>query len=242
MNDPYSVLGIPRTATQEEAAAAYRKLAKKYHPDLNPGDETAAKKMSEINAAYDAIKNGTADSYGSSGSTGGYSGGYPGGAGGYYGDPFGGFGDFGGFGGFGGYGGYGGYGSHQPSPLQTAAMYINAGRYTEALNILNGMKNKSAKWYYYSAIANSATGNSITALNHARIAVNMEPANPEYTDLLHRLESGGQVYRQRSSSNFGGMFSACARSNPCLMCLAANCLLNTCCYGGGMGYGGRFCC
>ncbi len=234
MNDPYSVLGVSRTATQEEVAAAYRKLAKKYHPDLNPGDETAAKKMSEINAAYDAIKNGTADSYGSSGS----SGGYPGGTGGSYGDPFGGFGDFGGFGGFGGFGNFGGYSSYQPDPLQTAAMYINAGRYTEALNILNNIKNKSAKWYYYSAIANSATGNSITALNHARIAVNMEPANPEYVSLLRRLESGGQVYRQQSTSQFGGLYSVCAR-NPCLWCMTVNCLLNTCCYGG---YGGRFCC
>lgn len=235
MNDPYSVLGVSRTATQEEVAAAYRKLAKKYHPDLNPGDETAAKKMSEINAAYDAIKNGTADSFGSSDSPGGgYSGGYPGGS---YGDPFGGFGDFGGFGGFGNFGGYGGYGS-QPSPLQTAAMYINAGRYTEALEILNRINNKTAKWYYYSAIANSATGNSITALNHARIAVNMEPANAEYVTLLRRLESGGQVYRQQSSSQFGGLYSICSR-NPCLWCMAANCLLNSCCYGG---YGGRFCC
>lgn len=58
-NDPYSVLGLSPGASKEEATKAYRKLAKKYHPDLNPGDETAAKKMAEVNAAYDSIMNGT---------------------------------------------------------------------------------------------------------------------------------------------------------------------------------------
>lgn len=57
--DPYKVLGVPSSASKDEVTKAYRKLAKKYHPDLNPGDEAAAKKMSEVNAAYDAIINGT---------------------------------------------------------------------------------------------------------------------------------------------------------------------------------------
>ena len=60
ITDPYKVLGVPHGASEEECAKAYRKLAKKYHPDLNPGDETAAKKMAEINAAFDQIKSGNA--------------------------------------------------------------------------------------------------------------------------------------------------------------------------------------
>lgn len=60
MSDPYTVLGVSRDASDDEIKKAYRKLAKKYHPDLNPGDEEAAKKMKEINAAYDQIQNPSA--------------------------------------------------------------------------------------------------------------------------------------------------------------------------------------
>ena len=55
--DPYEVLGVPHGASEDEIKTAYRRLAKKYHPDLNPGDPTAAQKMNEVNEAYDRIKN-----------------------------------------------------------------------------------------------------------------------------------------------------------------------------------------
>ena len=57
MADPYQILGVSPDASDEEIKRAYRKLAKQYHPDANPGDEYAAKKMQEINDAYDRIKN-----------------------------------------------------------------------------------------------------------------------------------------------------------------------------------------
>lgn len=60
MNDPYAVLGINKNATDEEVKAAYRELAKKYHPDNygdNPLSDLANEKMEEINAAYDKIMN-----------------------------------------------------------------------------------------------------------------------------------------------------------------------------------------
>ena len=55
--DPYEVLGVPKGASEEEVKRAYRRLAKQYHPDINPGDPTAAQKMNEVNEAYDRIKN-----------------------------------------------------------------------------------------------------------------------------------------------------------------------------------------
>ncbi len=58
MNDPYSVLGVSRDATQDEVKEAYRALARKYHPDNyddNPLKDLAAEKMKEINEAYDQI-------------------------------------------------------------------------------------------------------------------------------------------------------------------------------------------
>ena len=61
--DPYTILGVSRDATDEEIKTAYRNLAKKYHPDRNPDDPNAAEKMNQINAAYDAIKDGAANYY-----------------------------------------------------------------------------------------------------------------------------------------------------------------------------------
>jgi len=53
--DPYSVLGVKRDASQEEIRTAYRQLAKKLHPDLNPGDKQAEEKFKQVAAAYDIL-------------------------------------------------------------------------------------------------------------------------------------------------------------------------------------------
>jgi hypothetical protein len=57
--DPYAVLGLPQGASPEAAAAAWRRLAKRWHPDRG-GGENAAARMAEINAAYDLVRNGIA--------------------------------------------------------------------------------------------------------------------------------------------------------------------------------------
>ncbi len=54
--NPYDVLGVSPNASDDEVAKAYKHLAKKYHPDLNPGNTAAADKMGEINRAYADVK------------------------------------------------------------------------------------------------------------------------------------------------------------------------------------------
>ena len=55
MKDPYSVLGVPKTASAEEIKKAYRKLAKKLHPDMNPGDKKAEERFKEVSGAFEII-------------------------------------------------------------------------------------------------------------------------------------------------------------------------------------------
>ncbi len=203
IDDPYKVLGVSPDASDEEIKRAYRRLAKKYHPDLNPGDAEAAKKMQQVNAAYEQIKNPEK----ANPAGGGYGYGY---------DPF------------------GGYGQRTYTNTQTgdqyqqaAYQYIRFGRYQEALNTLNNATERNARWYYLSALANDGLGNQVTALEHIRRAVSMDPDNYEYMSALDRIEHGGSAYRTQAG-NFRGFTM---RSDPCtnfLLCW----LFNLFCCGG----------
>ncbi len=53
--DPYELLGVKRDATQKDIQSAFRKLAKKLHPDLNPGDKKAEERFKEISTAYEIL-------------------------------------------------------------------------------------------------------------------------------------------------------------------------------------------
>ncbi len=187
ITDPYKVLGVSPDASDEEIKRAYRVLAKKYHPDLNPGDQEAARKMQEINAAYEQIKNPQKQQPNYSGY-----------------DPFG-----------------GQQQSQENSYFQAAAQYIRFGRFREALNTLESMPERNARWYYLSALANNGLGNQVTALEHIRKAVSMEPDNYQYLRALEQIEHGGAAYRQQAG-NFRG-FSM--RGDPCtnfLLCWLVN--------------------
>lgn len=198
MSDPYQVLGVSRDASDEEIKRAYRKLAKKYHPDANPGDEAAAKKMQEINQAYDQIKNPEKYTQTQSSSS-GY-------------DPFGGYDPFRGY-----------RQTSQDSGTsyrQAAVNYIRFGRYMEALNVLNNDTQRDAQWYYLSALANEGCGNQVTALEHMRRAVSMDPDNPEYMSELSRMEHGGSRYRSTAGSyrGFDLSFDPCRAAFLCMLC------------------------
>ena len=172
MEDPYKVLGVSPDASDEEIKKAYRRLARKYHPDVNPGDAEAARKMQQINAAYEQIKNPEKASN-SRGSYTGY-------------DPF---------------GGYRKSNHSAGDPyLQAATQYIRFGQYRQALNALSNCTQHSARWYYLSALANDGLGNQVTALEHIRRAVSMEPDNYEYLQALDMMENGGRAYRQQAGS------------------------------------------
>ena len=147
MYDPYAVLGLNRNATDEEIKKAYRSLSRKYHPDANinnPRKEQAEEKFKEIQQAYQQImqekEHGSAGEYGQ-----GSSGGQGGPTGSYwdFGDFFGGFGSFGGSQGQNRAGG----GSEQSTHQQAALNYIRSGHYREALNVLNGMEDRDARWH-----------------------------------------------------------------------------------------------
>ena len=204
--DPYSVLGLGPTATNDAVKSAYRRLAKKYHPDLNPGSKEAEQKMKEINEAYDTIINGKYNpnayssgssngnsSYGSSSyggssyGSGSYGGGSYGGAryqNGFYGAYQQGFRGFDPFGGS-------AYGSHESEQLRAVRSHLNMGHYAEARSMLASIPNHDAYWYYLSALANEGLGNHLNAVDHAKKAAAMEPDNFEYVSLARRLDFSG---------------------------------------------------
>ena len=232
MSDPYSILGVDRNATDEDVKKAYRKLSRQYHPDANinnPKKDEAEAKFKEVQQAYQQImderEKGYTSGYGSSDGSG---------YGGY--DPFGGFGGFGsyGYGSAGSTGGTSGM-SEEDAHLNAAANYIRSGHYKEALNVLDGISQHSARWYFYSASANSGLGNNVTALEHAREAVHLEPQNMQYQMLLQQLEGGGNWYQTRQTMyGYPGTYN----SSWCVKLCIANLMCNICCNSGGLCLGG----
>ncbi len=213
IDDPYKVLGVSPDASDEEIKKAYRRLAKQYHPDRNPGDAAAAKKMQEINAAYEQIKNPEKAQPQS----------------GYGQQSYGGYSSYGSY----GYDPFGGYQqSYQRQQTgdqyqQAAYQYIRYGRYREALNVLQNSTDRNARWYYLSALAHNGLGNQVTALEHIRRAVSMEPDNAEYLSALDQIENGGDTYR-RTAGNYRGFTSV---SSPCTRLCLCYFLQIFCCRG-----------
>lgn len=221
VDDPYKVLGITKDASKEEIKKAYRKMAKKYHPDLHPNDPEATRKMNEINEAYDMINNpekyqrqrqqtsgntGYGNPYGNPYSNrqqqqsyGGYQGGREYGNGNYGGYGWFDFEDI--FGGF----GRTTYGPAAPTVqpgdsdiIRQAIQNINTGRYGYAAQCLNTVisKERNARWFYLSSLANYGQGNTILAMEQIQRAVQMAPENSLYQRTMQSMRQSGSTYNE----------------------------------------------
>lgn len=182
ITNPYKVLGVPDGASEEECTKAYKRLAKKYHPDLNPNDKEAEKKMAEINAAYDQIKNGTAQTQSS--------------------NPYARY-----------YNTSRQSSSSAPDYLSSAAQLIRSGQYQQALNLLNSIEDRIARWYYLSAIANMSLGNTAIAQDHIRTAYAKEPDNATYQQAYRSIMNGVNPIGENPFSSFYGYGTNTYESN-----------------------------
>ena len=147
--NPYDVLGVSSSASDDEIKKAYRELTRKYHPDANvdnPLADLAEEKFKEVQEAYDTImherSSGNSGSYSYGGSSSGNSGSYS-------------------------YSGGTSQGAAPDPRLQAAVNYINSRRFREALNTLDQVPERSALWYYLSGCANAGLGNNVLARDHA---------------------------------------------------------------------------
>lgn len=213
MRDPYQVLGVPSTATDEEVKKAYRDLARKYHPDNyhdNPLADLAQERMKEINEAYEAVQ-----SQRKAQRSGGYS---ASGA---------------------GYGtGYGGYqsayqGSYQGSSrYQRVRMAISSGDLNLAEELLNAQTNHDAEWNFLKGAICYRRGWLDEARRYYQTAVTMAPDNPEYQRALDILEGRGAAYRP---DGYGNVTTGTCGNSDCLRLCGATLCCNA------LGVPGCFC-
>ncbi len=208
MTDPYKVLNIPSTATDEEVKKAYRELARKYHPDNyhdNPLADLAQEKMKEINEAYDTITkmrgtghggSGSVNSSGSYGSAsyGGYRGGYDGGA-----------------------------------AFRQVRAAINRNDLNMAEHVLNIISEHNGEWYFLKGVLCYRRGWMDEALRCYETACRLSPENMEYRQALERMRNAGQAYRPAGYEVFT---TNCGDGNICGRLACAWCLCNACGCGG----------
>ena len=207
MNDPYKTLGVSPDATDDEIKAAYRNLARKYHPDkYRDSDlaEMAGEKMKEINAAYDEIqkiRSGKATGQRS-----------------YGGNPYGG-------------GTYSGnaYSGGSSNPYVTARQLINLRRVAEAAQVLSTVpeSDRGAEWHFLMGCIAVNRGHFVDAQQFFDTACGMDPDNPEYRDARERLRNRGNGFGSGPSTRT----SSCTVCDICSALICADCCCDTarCC-------------
>lgn len=198
MRDPYQVLGVPSTATDEEVKKAYRDLARKYHPDNyhdNPLADLAQERMKEINEAYETVQ-----SQRKAARSGGYS------AGGQsYGQ---------------GYGQSYGYQSGYASRYQRVRMAISQGDLNLAEELLNAQSDHDAEWNFLKGAVCYRRGWLDEARQYYQTAVQMDPDNAEYQRALDVAEGRGG-YRPDGYSTM--TTTSCGNADCLRLCGATLC-------------------
>ena len=199
MTDPYSVLGVSSSATDEEIKKAYRELARKYHPDNyhdNPLADLAQEKMKEINEAYDMITKSRSSGARSGSYSSGYSGAYQSAS----------------------------SGSPEFARIRSA---INSGDIQTAEALLRGMTNRNAEWNFLMGSVCYRKGWLDEARRYYQNAVSMDPGNMEYRQAMEYMARGGQQYsppgfgnmQQQGNCDSCDICAALMMANMCCRCM-----------------------
>ena len=194
--NPYEVLGVKQGASQEEIKAAYRKLVKQYHPDQygdNPLKDLAQEKLTEVNKAYDMLKNGGGNSGGtyssnfSSNSNSSYNSGY----------------------------------SNNVAGYAEIRRLIQMRNNIEAERRLNAMSNRDAEWHFLYGAVQLIKGWFDSALSNIERAWQMDPNIFEYRQSLNQLKMRAGGYANPYRTAQGGV-DACTCCNN-LICADCCC-------------------
>ena len=171
MNDPYRVLGIDPSASDDEVKKAYRELARKYHPDNyqnNPLADLAEEKMKSINEAYETIQKQREG--------GGWSAGTQ-------------------------RSGSQTYHHAETGAFAQIRMLINAGNLEQAEAMLDARSDRGGEWYFLRGAIAYRRGWLDEAQRNYQLACQMEPGNMEYRQALMMMQNGGNVYRPNQYGN-----------------------------------------
>lgn len=204
MTDPYKVLEVSPSATDEQIKEAYRKLAKKYHPDQyaeSPLKDLADEKMKEINEAYDTIVSQRKQNGNSGGSYGGNQ------------------------------SGYNSVNNNRNSEFKDVRSYISAGRIAEAEQILNGvpLDRRNAEWYFLKGSVLYRRGWIEEAKDHFTRACQMDPHNIEYSAALNQVMNQGRGAYGGYTPNMS-QSQGCNSCDVCTSLICADCCCE--CMGG----------
>lgn len=201
MKNPYEVLGIQQGASKDEIKRAYRALAKQYHPDKyvnNPLSDLASEKFREIQEAYDTLMNNNQST--------GYQSQYS------------------------SQSNYNQSNYNQSNQgtgsLLQAKQLIMVGRYQEGYQMLQGITNRNAEWYFLSGVALLSMGSRFQGLNYIQQAINMDPTNMEYKQYYQRMQQRQHAYQTQSTNYGGGM----GNMGCCTQLICADCCCE--CMGG----------